>query len=91
MKNILLTLMVFGSFGTSLQAHSGNTNSDNCHKDNRFNGYHCHNSNFQPPVKQSKSMICHKKGSTYYSRTKNFTPFASLQECIDKGGRIPKK
>ena len=89
-KNLLL-FIVLGSFGVSLQAHGGNTNSDNCHKNNRFNEYHCHNSNFQPPVKQSKSMICHKKGSTYYSRTKNFIPFTSLQGCIDTGGRMPKK
>jgi hypothetical protein len=90
-QTLALVLLVFGSFGVSLQAHSGNTNSDNCHKNNRFNEYHCHNSNFQPSVKQSKSMLCHKKGSTYYSRTKNFIPFTSLQECIDTGGRMPKK
>ena len=89
-KNLLL-FIVLGSFGFFLQAHGGNTNSDNCHKNNRFNEYHCHNSNFQPPVKQSKTMLCHKKGSTYYSRTKNFIPFTSLQECIDTGGRMPKK
>ena len=44
MKHTLaLVLMVFTSFGVSLQAHGGNTNSDNCHKNNRFNEYHCHN------------------------------------------------
>ena len=91
MKNMLLVFLIIGNLGVSLQAHSGNTNSDNCHKNNMLNEYHCHNSNLEPPVKQSESMICHKKGGTYYSRTKNFTPYTSMKECINKGGRKPKK
>jgi|GEM_PF-2250620 len=91
MKKILLIAMVYGGFNISIEAHGGNTNSNNCHNDNRFKEYHCHNSNFQPPVKKSKSMICHKKGSTYYSRTKNFTPYDSISECLEEGGRLPKK
>jgi hypothetical protein len=91
MKKILLIVMVSGSFNTSIEAHGGNTNSDNCHNDNRFKEYHCHNSNFQPPVKRSKLMICHKKGSTYHSRTKNFTPYDSISKCLEEGGRLPKK
>lgn len=91
MKKILLIALVYGSFNISIEAHGGNTNSDNCHNDNRFKEYHCHNSNFQPPVKKSKSMICHEKGSTYYSRTKNFIPYESITECISQGGRPPKR
>ncbi|MGI9274179.1 MAG: HNH endonuclease family protein [Endozoicomonas sp.] len=41
-------------------------------------------------VKQSKSGTCHDTGSPYYSRTKNFTPFPSLSECLSAGGRLPK-
>ena len=43
------------------------------------------------PVKMSKSGICHAPGSTYYSQTKNFTPYKTLQDCIKAGGRMPKK
>jgi hypothetical protein len=44
-----------------------------------------------PPVKKSKSGICHPKGGTYYSRTKNYTPYSSMEACIKSGGRRPKK
>jgi len=43
------------------------------------------------PVKMSKSGICHTPNSTYYSQTKNFTPYKSLDECLKAGGRMPKK
>lgn len=42
-------------------------------------------------VKKSNSGICHGPGTTYYNQTKNFTPFNSIQECIDSGGRLPKR
>ncbi len=43
----------------------------------------------EPQVKKSKSSICHEKGTTYYSKTTNFQPFNSIQECLDSGGRLP--
>jgi 5-methylcytosine-specific restriction endonuclease McrA len=43
-----------------------------------------------PPVKQSTSGICHDESSASYTRTKNFIPYASLADCIDAGGRLPK-
>lgn len=43
-----------------------------------------------PTVKMSKSEICHAVDSSYYNRTKNFTSFDTLQDCIDAGGRLPK-
>lgn len=43
------------------------------------------------PVKMSNSGICHKPGSTYYEQTKNFVPYKSLQDCLNNGGRLPKK
>jgi hypothetical protein len=42
------------------------------------------------PVKKSKSGICHVQGSQYYSRTKNFTPYKTLEECLKSGGRKPR-
>jgi len=45
----------------------------------------------EPPVKKSKSGICHAKGTSYYAQTKNYTAFNSLDECLKAGGRMPKK
>lgn len=44
-----------------------------------------------PAVKKSNSGICHEKGSKYYEQTKSFTPYASIEECVKSGGRLPKK
>jgi hypothetical protein len=42
-------------------------------------------------VKKSTSDICHAPGTTYYDRTKNFTPYDTVQACLDSGGRLPKR
>lgn len=45
-----------------------------------------------PKVKKSSTGICHQKGvSNYYEKTKNFTSYNSLEECLDSGGRLPKR
>lgn len=44
----------------------------------------------QPKVKLSNSGICHDYSSRSYNRTKNFTPFQSLEDCLEAGGRLPK-
>ena len=43
------------------------------------------------PVKMSKSGICHAPNTTYYKQTKNYTPYLTLQDCLNAGGRMPKK
>lgn len=43
------------------------------------------------PVKMSKSGICHAPNTTYYKQTKHFTPYPTLKDCLNAGGRIPKK
>jgi hypothetical protein len=43
------------------------------------------------PVKMSKSKICHAPNSSYYAKTQNFKPYKTLKECLDAGGRLPKK
>ncbi len=45
---------------------------------------------YAEPVKLSRSGICHDTQSAYYGRTKNFTAFDSLRQCLDSGGRLPK-
>jgi len=47
--------------------------------------------NDEPPVKMSKSGICHERGSTYYSKTKNYTAYKTLEACLRAGGRKPKR
>ena len=42
-------------------------------------------------VKKSTTGICHAPGSTYYNKTKHFTPFKTLDECLKSGGRLPKR
>lgn len=44
-----------------------------------------------PPVKKSRSNICHAAGSTYYAQTKNYTPYQTMQACLNSGGRRPKR
>ena len=43
------------------------------------------------PVKMSKTKICHAPNTSYYDKTKNFTPYKTLKECLDAGGRLPKR
>uniref|UniRef100_UPI004048253A hypothetical protein n=1 Tax=Polynucleobacter sp. TaxID=2029855 RepID=UPI004048253A len=43
------------------------------------------------PVKMSKSGICHSPNTTYYNQTKNFTPYPTLKDCLNAGGRMPRK
>jgi hypothetical protein len=42
-------------------------------------------------VKKSSSGICHDKKSQYYTKTKNFKSYKTLKDCLDSGGRLPKK
>lgn len=43
-----------------------------------------------PEVKKSTSGICHARGTTYYSRTTNYTAYSSVDACLSSGGRLPK-
>lgn len=42
-------------------------------------------------VKKSTSGICHDVDSSYYGRTKNYTAYNSIRECLMSGGRLPKR
>lgn len=48
-------------------------------------------SNSSPAVKKSDTGICHEEGTNYYKNTKNFTSYDSIDECLNSGGRLPKK
>jgi hypothetical protein len=45
----------------------------------------------EPPVKMSKPGICHARGTSYYAQTKNYTAYNTLEECLQAGGRKPKR
>ena len=51
----------------------------------------CHRAGGGAPIKKSRNGICHPKGGTYYSRTKYYEPYDSMQACLDSGGRAPKR
>ena len=42
-------------------------------------------------VKKTESGICHDATSRHYERVKSFKPYASMQACLEDGGRKPKK
>jgi hypothetical protein len=42
-------------------------------------------------IKKSSSGICHDKTSKFYEKTKKFKPFKTMKECLESGGRLPKK
>lgn len=44
----------------------------------------------EPPVKLSTSGVCHERGTPFYSKTTNFTPFRTLDACLRAGGRLPE-
>lgn len=44
-----------------------------------------------PAVKKSSTSICHAKGTTYYDKTKTFTAYNTIEECLASGGRLPKR
>jgi hypothetical protein len=42
-------------------------------------------------VKKSKTSICHAPGTTYYKQTKYYKAYKTLRECLESGGRLPRK
>ena len=45
----------------------------------------------ESPIKKSTSSICHAPGTTYYAKTKNYTPYNTIDDCLNSGGRLPKR
>jgi micrococcal nuclease len=41
-------------------------------------------------IKQSSSGICHSPESAWYDRTTNFTPYETIEACLESGGRLPQ-
>jgi hypothetical protein len=82
MKIIILALMMVFSLNGYAKSDGNFASNDNVVNKSTSN---------EGVVKKSRTGICHAPGSTYYSRTKNFTPFKTLDECLKSGGRLPKR
>jgi len=41
-------------------------------------------------IKMSTTGICHAPSSAYYGETKSYTPYYTLQGCLNAGGHLPK-
>lgn len=77
----------------SANAHSGGLNAQGCHAGSQ--PYHCHRPQVvtpqsSPEVKLSRTGICHARGSRYYQQTRIFTAYATVDECLRAGGRLPR-
>lgn len=93
----LLSVVIIAAFGLltvpSANAHSGGVNAQGCHAGSQ--PYHCHRAQVvtpqnSPEVKLSRNGICHTRASRYYQQTRNFTAYATLDECLRAGGRLPR-
>jgi len=42
-------------------------------------------------VKKSSSGICHDKNSQYFVKTKKYIKYKTMKECLQSGGRLPKR
>lgn len=40
-------------------------------------------------VKMSSNGLCHDENSSYFSRTKNFIPYDTLESCLNADGKLP--
>ena len=92
-KVILLAGSLSVAFPGASLSHSGGLNAEGCHAGSK--PYHCHrvqNPTRQnsPPVKMSRSRICHAKGTRYYHQTKNFSAYNTVKACLNAGGRLPR-
>lgn len=42
-------------------------------------------------VKKSSSGICYDKNSQYFVKTKKYIKYKTMKECLQSGGRLPKR
>lgn len=68
-----------------------NTGSYNNASNSNSNNSENTSNNEEPEIKKSNTGICHPKGWTYYDRTIHFTPYHSMQECLNSWWREPKR
>lgn len=78
----------------SASPHSGAKDEVGCHAQETGIIRHCHDAAGNelpwPPVKKSRSDICHDRDSQWYAQTIHFEPFNTMKECLESGGRRPE-
>ena len=78
----------------SASSHDSPRDEVGCHAQESGVIRHCHGSSDEmlpwPPVKKSRSNICHDRDSQWYAQTIHFEPFKTMKECLESGGRLPK-
>lgn len=102
---IILAALFLASASVAVEAHPGGLDGKGCHTNRKTGEYHCHRAQAAPEpqravpasssndggeVKMSKSGICHDPSSPWYSQTKSYTPYRSMEACIRAGGRPPR-
>lgn len=74
--------------------HDGDKDEVGCHAQETGIIRHCHDAEGNelpwPPVKKSRSKICHDRDSQWYAQTIHFEPFNTMKQCLESGGRRPK-
>ncbi len=73
---------------------AGDQDEAGCHAQKAGDIRHCHDAADNelpwPPVKKSRSNICHDRDSQWYAQTIHFEPFNTMKECLDSGGKRPQ-
>lgn len=77
----------------SASSHDRPMDEVGCHAQESGVIRHCHDAAGDelpwPPVKKSRSDICHGRNSQWYTQTIHFEPFNTMKACLDSGGRLP--
>lgn len=90
----MLVTLGLALFAGTAAPHEGDVDKYGCHEETAVEIRHCHDGKGNllswPPVKKSRSNICHDRDSQWYDQTIHFEPFNTMKECLDSGGRLPK-
>ena len=90
----LIVVTCFSLLAFSASSHPGDTDQYRCHVNLKTGVKHCHDKSGKelpwPPVKKSRSDICHDRESQWYDQTIHFEPFNTLKQCLESDGRLPK-
>lgn len=90
----LITATVLSLTPLAALPHVGEKDEVGCHAQEAGIIRHCHDAAGNelpwPPVKKSRSDICHDRDSPWYDQTIHFQPFNTMKECLESGGRLPK-
>ena len=88
---VIVAILVLAGLVFAYSKGANSTKNSNAKQENMQSTSGDNSSSENPPVKKSTTGICHGVGTTYYSKTKNFTPYDSISDCLSSGGRLPKK